>query len=391
MRRRRDIKIHRYEKKSRRREAVGPGRTFLSICFTFIIAGVIGIIGYSIAKPILIYTAQESSSEDLSILPGETTIPAAVSEDVVQTEVTDTTTEEKTEPTTETVQTEQSTLGFGIYLDSTALTDLQTLKNAIETAKTAQPDATFLVVPLKIQGGTILYKTTVALAEACGAAQGTLTLEEILSAVEEAGLMPVAQCSLLYDNLLPEADATAGYVIAASGTRWLDNSADNGGKPWVSPFSTVTVQYLTDLITEISAAGFVQVWCSDVMFPDFRTSDLEYIGEIVQDANRGDTLTALLNILSDAAADVPIFLETDAASLLDGTEEAFDAEMLEISGIVLDLGTETDAETMLSWRETNAADWYIVLSLSADNFSVEMTKLDTANAETDAVTWVLYE
>ncbi len=375
MRRRKNIKIHRYEKKRRRREIVGPGRTLLSICFTFVVAGAIGVVGYSIAKPILTYTKGDSASEDLSLVSEETQVTTQTGTMIqTGTESTETT----TELTTESAVTVVNAMGLGIYLDSTAMTDLQSLQNAIVVAKQEQPSLSFLVLPLKVEGGTILYQTGVTLAQTCGAAQGTLTLEEIVAAVEEAGLTPIAQCSLLYDNLLPDADAAAGYVIASSGTRWLDNRADNGGKPWVSPFSTVTVQYLTDLTTEIAAAGFSQIWCSDVIFPSFRSTDLEYIGEIVQSADRGDTLTELVNTLVNAAGETSVLLEVDGATLVAGTDEAFDAQTLEAAGIVVDLDTETDTSTVLAWLTQNAADWQAVLTLSTDRYTTESTIVDTA-------------
>lgn len=50
----RQPKVHTYSKKRRRK--VRPGRAILSIGFTFLVAGVIGVVGYSVAKPILQYS-----------------------------------------------------------------------------------------------------------------------------------------------------------------------------------------------------------------------------------------------------------------------------------------------------------------------------------------------
>ena len=49
----RQPKVHTYSKKRRRK--VQPARAILSVGFTFLVAGVIGVVGYSIAKPILEY------------------------------------------------------------------------------------------------------------------------------------------------------------------------------------------------------------------------------------------------------------------------------------------------------------------------------------------------
>lgn len=55
-------------------------------------------------------------------------------------------------------------LRLGVRLDSEALNDLESLQNAITAAKEAQPDLSFLVLPLKIEGGAVLYQTDVELA-----------------------------------------------------------------------------------------------------------------------------------------------------------------------------------------------------------------------------------
>ena len=59
MQSKRQPKVHTYSKKRRRK--VRPGRAILSIGFTFLVAGVIGVVGYSVAKPILQYSGAEHS------------------------------------------------------------------------------------------------------------------------------------------------------------------------------------------------------------------------------------------------------------------------------------------------------------------------------------------
>ena len=66
MRSKKGPKVHQYSKKHRR--PIRPGRAVLSVCFTFFIAGAIGFVGYSVAKPILQFT-KTNSGESSRTLP----------------------------------------------------------------------------------------------------------------------------------------------------------------------------------------------------------------------------------------------------------------------------------------------------------------------------------
>ena len=245
----------------------------LSVALTFLIAVAIGVVGYSVAKPLLQYDGKVQP--DLSVAetaqPATTAIPVA--------------TQTETVPATE-APTEAAACESGVRLSAEALQSADALQQALAKARSDSPNGKLLVIPLKVQGGAVLYQTNVETAKQCGAAQGNLTLPQITAAAMEQGWTPVAECSLLYDNLLPKFRVEAGYQTA-DGSQWLDNSADNGGKPWASPLSTVTLQYLTELTQEIAASDFSQIWFADAVFPPFRDSDLAYIGSSVEAENAG--------------------------------------------------------------------------------------------------------
>lgn len=366
MGRRRKVKVHRYEKKRRQREIVGPGRTFLSLCLTFLAAGVIGVVGYSIAKPIIQFVSVHSE-ESLDSAPSlETALPPVTTTEI--TALTTVSTETTTQP-----QPAVAQLGQGFVLDNAALASADSLAQALREGKAAYENASFVLVPLKVTGGAILYNTSVSLAQACGAAQGSLSPREIVEAIRAANLTPVASCSLLEDHMLPDADASAGYLIASSGTRWLDNKPENGGEPWTSPFSDVTRGYLSDLVSEISEAGFAQIWCGDLKFPPFRQTDLEYIGESVQSPNREEALVSLLAALQGAAGETPLWLQVPAQEYLAGTAAGADTA----EAVVIEISDASDFAQVSALLE-NDTDLHVALSLPA---SVYEAQADFASSE----------
>lgn len=351
-------KVHTYAKKRRRK--TNPARAVLSVGITFLIAGAIGVVGYSIAKPILLYTGDDVSQAQSAPVAENTTPPA----------------EAVTEPTE---ATPQSLGGNGILLTAADLANRTAFETALASAREKSPDGTVLVMPLKVQGGALLFQTENALAQQCGAVQGTMQLSEMVDVAKAQGWTPVAQCSLLDDNLLPNANAQAGYLVT-DGSRWLDNTKQNGGKAWASPFSDITVQYLTDLTEEIVSAGFSQIWCADVIFPPFRQSDLTFIGESVQSPSRSDILLQLLNHMIDAAGTVPVVLQTDAEGIMAGTEEALQANGLNISGVAVDFEAGgTDATAVLQQVSQAVPNQPIWLS-GASALSEEMTALQASSA-----------
>lgn len=329
MQSKRQPKVHTYSKKRRRK--VQPARAILSVGFTFLVAGVIGVVGYSIAKPILEYSGAPRVTEQ-----AEGTLPAAT---------------------------------------AAATAEISTEAETLPAVATSTPT----VAEESLSEGYQL--SAAALAKSCGAAKGSLQLSEIAEAAKAQGWTPVAQLSLLRDNLLPDADAEAGYMVT-SGGRWLDNTKENGGKAWASPFSDVTVQYLKDITAEVTAAGFSQIWCTDVVFPDFRNSDLTYIGESVQNPERKTALTSLVNTLAQTAGSVPLWVETSAADAAAGTAEVFDPENLTVSGVVLDLQADAgQAQAILPQIQAKTAE--MPLCLTAEISGAPAEELQTLRSAAD--------
>ncbi len=341
----REPKVHTYSRK-RRRRVFSPMRTVMSVCLTFAVAGAVGVVGYSIAKPIL----EMSGSREESFAEAPTAVTTVSAEaEMFYTENTIIT------ETTEAAVPVSGEIQYAVQLPENALKSADALSVAVAAAKQQTPDLTAVVISMKIQGGAILYDTKIPLAEASGAAQGILTAEEIVRIVSENGCTAVASCSLLYDNLAPDGDAQTGY-ITESGSRWLDNKKENGGKPWINPFSETAKQYLSALVCEMAEAGFSEIWCNDVMFPPFRDSDLLYIGESVQNPDRGAALAALLNRLADDAGNVPVLLEIGAEEILDGSDEAFRPDDLAVSGAVIRYRDSEQADNVCRMLAQSAPD-----------------------------------
>ena len=165
-----------------------------------------------------------------------------------------------------------------------------------------------------------------------GVVNSTLSLNEIITEINTYGLKPIAEISVLADNIYPRMYGDTAYRFENQETLWLDNSPSNG-KPWMSAFSAGTRSYLSRITNEISEAGFKEIICTDISFPLFRTSDLGYIGSKVKSETRYLALVDVANqIISTAQQNNSnIMIEESAVKIISGTSEIYKPDEIENS------------------------------------------------------------
>ena len=285
-------------------------RKILSVAIVIIIIGGLGFVGYSIAPPLIDFF--KGLGKDKGDSSSKVWTPPEVSSSQTDSSIVDSSLPDNQQNDIKT-----------LTLTKEALLSEQALKDALTAAKSSGYNE--VAAPLKIQGGELYFKTENAIAVRAKAVKGTLTAAQIVAIIKESGLVPVAQLSILNDNLAPRADYLIGYKFENQETMWLDNSPDRGGKPWMSPFSQQAKAYITQLIDELGTAGFTKFITTDYVFPNFLPGDLNYIGAIVKDPNRN---SALIAFAQQVKADVDKYsgqtiIKMTAVDSIAGKVEAF--------------------------------------------------------------------
>ena len=252
----------------------------VSAALSLLLLGGIAFLGYSAAEPIINYTKKQGDTEEDASVSG-------TDFDLTETPTNLAATEEITDAVP--VNAEQFRAASLLTSD---LADADKLSSALKNIN-ATENIEYISVPLKIGGGELYYASQIYDAQMCGAVKSDLTLTEIVSAISSSGYKPVAEVSMLRDNLLPQTYPDSGYKTTGDGSRWIDNDEANGGKPWLSPYSEMGSTYLSSIVTEIASAGFVKVICSDFIFPPFRESDLQILGDEVKSPERYQILTTI--------------------------------------------------------------------------------------------------
>ena len=311
--RRRKIKKNKPMFKRKRSAA----RTAVNVILVIILLSGIAFLGYSVGKPIMEFMhgredRQTNVQNDLPDVTEPTTAPTTASE---ETDAPPATTDPEP-PAAElgnrilfvTVPADGS---FDDYLD-------QRIIYAAENGYYG------IAIELLADGGRILYNTANERAVNASAVSenAILDLSEAAQRISDAGLLPYARISMLTDHILCRLDKSVCYLFENSTSSWYDNNAANGGKPWMSAFSESAREYISDIVIEISDAGFAGIIAGEIIFPPFRNSDLNYIGAIVKAADRYTALTGFSNAVQDALGSAKSYaVEINAQDILTSKAE----------------------------------------------------------------------
>ncbi|MCI5844399.1 MAG: hypothetical protein MRZ94_01310 [Oscillospiraceae bacterium] len=321
-------------------------------------AGLVGFVGYSVAKPFIddgssvennadlqmnatvTTTSSDGISTDFSATVttlsasgstietdtiAKTTASTTTKTDVQTSTVTTAETEKKsTAATTKQTESEQNTTTQAVttevaakngvslsnfteadtaeWLSASVLESKDAFVSALKQVKGNNANVKAVVVPMKLEGGLLNYASNISYVAGMGICDGSLTASEIVSIAKEEGFSVYALISVLDDCQFPELHRDAGIQLADGTGRWLDNSPEKGGKPWMSPYSSKTVSYMTAMIQELENAGFSAAICQNFVYPSFYESDRnfidvdDYFGE-----NRNDAMVALADAMVEAA------------------------------------------------------------------------------------------
>lgn len=350
-----------YKTKEKNYYGKSPFGKFMSGALSVLLIGGLGFLGYSVAEPIINYTRKTGDEE-----------PAATAaETKEQTESVSADTTGDAVDVMDNISVEQYRAA------SVGTEDMNSLETLAAALERVPADTEYVSVPLKARGGEIYYASSVSEAGLCGAVRSVLTLNDITSAVRAAGFKPIAELSLLNDSIFPAAYPDAGYKIADGGSMWIDDALDNGGKPWMSPMSDVTLGYLSALGDEIAEADFERVICGDVVFPPFRESDLTLLSEDVKKSDRYLALTSLVNSLYSKfiSGDTAMMLEVSAAELLSGGGEVIQPMVLDVNTLVLNVDFDeigqsvTTPETVYEFTGTAEENADKIIGLVKDRLS----------------------
>ena len=316
-----------YKTKEKNMYQKSTGSKLFSVGLTVLFLGGIAFLGYSVAEPIMNFTKKKGDTAT-SVLTTEADVNESSTIGDIDVDVIN-------NPNVSAAEIHGAMLNVA---DLGSLTSLEAAVNRV----TVDSEAEYIFVPLKSAGGNINFTTANNKAVLAGAVTGKLSLSDICTTIRSAGFKPVAYVSLLSDNIYPQTYPDSCYKTIDDGSRWIDNSVENGGKSWLSPFTDEGKEYVNSLVNEIVSADFEHIVCADLIFPNFRPSDLELLGEEVKDSERYLVLTSMMNTIysGSLSGNCSAMLEVSAADAAQGRAEVLQPMLLQISTVCVNVNMD---------------------------------------------------
>ncbi len=174
-------------------------------------------------------------------------------------------------------------------------------KSFLKNVKKSNNNA--VVVTLKDEAGNILYNTNVALAQRWKTVntQGVADIEEVMEAIKEEGLIPIAKINVFKDQKACSPERENTFVFEDDeyiAYKFKDKETGNYLK-YLDPESDVTKKYIFDIIKEIKSFGFSYILLQNVSYPDCEFSEKMKGSETI---NRNSVLKEFFKELKELKA-----------------------------------------------------------------------------------------
>lgn len=222
--------------------------------------------------------------------------------------------------------TVEATALHGVTLPYTALRDTAALKLTCKAA--ADAGNTCAVVELKTETGALHYASETDLGKAVGAqTEDALTLAALtdaFAAMREAGLTPVVRLFAFKDATAPKklADAKITTTGHADWT-WYDGDPQNGGKPWLNPYSDAAQTYIVSLAEELYTAGAGALLLDGVCFPTQTAQAQLAVGNNAA-LSKAEVLKQFITRVHNLHEDAPLLLCGSVNAFLGNNTAGFD-------------------------------------------------------------------
>lgn len=312
----------------RRRSKV---KTVIGTIVFVLLAATLVVVGYSVGDTIVDYLKKKPDIQNSSWTPESTDSQS-------QGDNTTSIDDPSSKPDELPIKTQYS---YAYQLAEDAVLSLDALNAELDKAVSQKADS--VIVTLKNDLNGILYKSEKYNAPE----ERALTLEQIVSAIKAKELTPQARIGTLKDHISMGNIPALNYIFKDDVYTWLDNAPEAGGKPWINPFNTESVEFISNLAQEISNAGFNEIYCKDLIFPNFMDYDYSVLANISDNSKRVLALQTVANSVNEKIGE-KAYIEVLASQFMnDGTVYLGSAEIVSANSSSLNTKVSLKIESSL--------------------------------------------
>lgn len=182
-------------------------------------------------------------------------------------------------------------------------------------------EITAVVIDMKTAAGTVTYKSNQVSVQNAGAtAENAVDLGSYIDTIRRAGYDVIVRIYAFEDATAPykSSDMAIRYE-SEDGVLWLDDSVDNGGKPWLNPYSDTAQKYVLDIIYDAVDFGADAIILDGLRFPEESAAmGYAYFGVGTDDISREEAL----GMFAKRAYSATVTSETDLLIAFDGEKAA---------------------------------------------------------------------
>ncbi len=200
-----------------------------------------------------------------------------------------------------------------------------------------QGDKAFMV-ELKTSDGLVWYNSKLeSVAEYKALSTEFIDLKSTIEKFEQNGLSLVVKLHTFKDSTAPSIERDNTFKFKGDGDyKWLDDSAENGGKPWLNPYKSKAVEYNLDIVSEVLNYGVEHIIVDSVIFPQvysYGQIDFEGLDTIDFYQARDNYLTQVSQLVKQSGACA--YYAFDVSALCGVDFKAYGIDVLPTSNIAL--------------------------------------------------------
>lgn len=237
----------------------------------------------------------------------------------------------------------------------------------------SESGANAVLLDYKNEAGLLCTDTGADTSGEIGAAAANAAAADTVARLKAQGYRIIARIHCFKDPLAASQLPEAAVTETDGATVWLDNSARNGGQPWLNPYSETAQRYLLGVIGSAVEFGADVVLLDSVQFP---TGDLAaraaYPGEAESTYSRNAILQSFIERAKTQVGDVPLAVAMPLSAALFGDTAAY-------GGGIFDSAAEMAAVTLTRTGLTDGA------MLGNTAYSADMDEASFLSAATAAL------
>ena len=190
--------------------------------------------------------------------------------------------------------------------------------------KSLDEEVTAVVIDMKTKDGTVTYSSNqVSVANAGASHENAFLLDSRIKAAKDMGFDVITRIYAFEDSTAPyNATDMAIRYESEDGILWLDDSVDNGGKPWLNPYSDTAQKYILDIVYDAIDSEVDAILLEGLRFPEEDGMEYAYFGVGAEETSKGEVISNFAKRIYSSAVitGTNIIIGFDGYEIISGNE-----------------------------------------------------------------------